>query len=134
MISVAPVAVLNLLVQAPAEGGGLSYMELWQSMGLFAKSIVVVMLIMSLWYWTISISKFMQLRKSQRETRKFAPEFSRYLQEEQLDTAIALAEKNKKSHVARVLGEALQEVKPLLRDRATITAADINSAERAVER
>jgi biopolymer transport protein ExbB/biopolymer transport protein TolQ len=33
-----------------------------------------------------------------------------------------------------VLGEALSEVKPLLRDRATITAADINSAERAVER
>ena len=33
-----------------------------------------------------------------------------------------------------MLGEALAEVKPLLRDRATITAADINSAERAVER
>ena len=28
----------------------------------------------------------------------------------------------------------MAEVKPLLRDRATITAADINSAERAVER
>jgi len=40
----------------------------------------------------------------------------------------------KKSHVSRVLGEALLEVKPLLRDRATITAGDINSAERAVER
>src|SRR3989442_3537024 len=37
-------------------------------------------------------------------------------------------------HVARVVGEALSEVKPLLRDRATITAADINSVERAVER
>jgi len=36
--------------------------------------------------------------------------------------------------VARVVGEALSEVKPLLRDRATITAADINSVERAVER
>jgi biopolymer transport protein ExbB/biopolymer transport protein TolQ len=36
--------------------------------------------------------------------------------------------------VARVLGGALGEVKPLLRDRATITAADINSAERAIER
>jgi biopolymer transport protein ExbB/TolQ len=36
--------------------------------------------------------------------------------------------------VARVLGQALAEVKPLIRDRATITAADINSAERAIER
>src|SRR5712692_6312119 len=107
----------------------MSYLELWQSMGLFAKSIVVVMLIMSLWYWTITFTKWWYLRKSQKQTAKFAPEFSRFLQEEQLDGAIALAEKNKISHVARVLGEALAEVKPLLRDRATITAA-----ERAVER
>src|SRR5213596_24334 len=112
----------------------MSYAELWSSMHMFAKGIVLVMFIMSAWSWAVSISKQLYLRKSQKETRKFAPEFSRYLQEEQLDGAIALAEKNKKSHVARVLGEALSEVKPLLRDRATITAADINSAERAVER
>src|SRR6266481_6429710 len=101
----------------------MSYAELWSSMGLFAKGIVVVMFVMSAWSWAVSISKQLYLRKSQKETRKFAPEFSRYLQEEQLDGAIALAEKNKKSHVARVLGEALAEVKPLLRDRAIITTA-----------
>src|SRR6266699_2523071 len=112
----------------------MSYGDLWLSMGKFAKGIVVVMFFMSAWSWAVSISKYIYLRKSKKETRRFAPEFSRYLQEEQLDGAIALAEKNKKSHVARVLGEALAEVKPLLRDRATITAADINSAERAVER
>jgi len=100
----------------------MSYAELWASMGPFAKGIVIVMFFMSAWSWAVSISKFIYLRKSKKETRKFAPEFSRYLQEEQLDGAIALAEKNKKSHVARVLGEALAEVKPLLRDRATITA------------
>src|SRR5947209_18933796 len=112
----------------------MSYAELWSSMGPFAKGIVIVMFIMSAWSWAVSISKQIYRRKSQKETRKFAPEFSRYLQEEQLDGAIALAEKNKKSHVARVLGEALSEVKPLLRDRATLHAADINSAEAAVRR
>ena len=114
----------------------LSLLELWQSMGNFAKGIVFVMAIMSLWSWAITFAKWWFLRTSQRATVKFAPEFSRSLQEEQLDAAIHLAEKKeyKKSHVARVLGEALQEIKPLLRDRATITAGDINSAERAVER
>src|SRR3982074_2976057 len=112
----------------------MSYAELWSSMGPFAKGIVVVMFIMSAWSWAVSISKFLYLRKSQKETAKFAPEFSRFLQEEQLDGAIRLAEKQKKSHVARVIGEALSEVKPLWRARATITAADINSVERAVER
>ena len=61
----------------------MSYAELWSSMGLFAKGIVVVMFVMSAWSWAVSISKWIYLRKSQKETRKFAPEFSRYLQEEQ---------------------------------------------------
>jgi biopolymer transport protein ExbB/biopolymer transport protein TolQ len=108
--------------------------HLWGTMGWFAKGVVIVMAIMSVWSLTVMIQKFFQFQRSQSETRKFAPQFSRAIQEENLDQAIALAEKNKKSHVSRVLGEALAEVKPLLRDRATITAADINSAERAVER
>src|SRR5438874_10566468 len=109
----------------------LSLYDLFVSMGPFAKFIVVVLFLMSLISWTSSFQKWWQLFRSQKETQKFAPEFSRFLQEEQLDGAIKLAEKQKRSHVARVVGEALSEVKPLLRDRATITAADINSVERA---
>ncbi len=112
----------------------LSLYDLFVSMGVFAKAIVIILLIMSIISWANAVQKWVQIFRSQRETRKFAPEFSRFLQEEQLDGAIRIAEKQKKSHVARVVGEALSEVKPLLRDRATITAADINSVERAVER
>ncbi len=111
-----------------------SLYELFASMGPFAKFIVLVLAVMSVISWANAIQKLVQIIRSERETRKFAPEFSRFLQEEQLDGAIKLAERQKKSHVARVVGEALSEVKPLLRDRATITAADINSVERAVER
>jgi biopolymer transport protein ExbB len=113
---------------------GVDILALWGHAGLFARGIVVVLLIMSFFSLTIALNKMWQIHKSAAATRKFASHFSRSIQEEQLDQAIALAEKNQGSHVARVLGGALQEVKPLLRDRATITAADINSAERAVER
>ena len=112
----------------------LSLLELWHSMGGFAKGIVVVLATMSLLMVTTGLGKWWRIRRSMKRTAKFAPEFARFLQEEQLDQAIALAEKEKVSHVARVLGEALAEVKPLLRDRATVTSADINAAERAVER
>jgi biopolymer transport protein ExbB len=94
----------------------LDLIHLWHSMGWFAKGVVFVMAFMSIWSLTVMITKFVQFQRTQRETRKFAPLFSRAIQEENLDQAISLAEK------------------PLLRDRATITAADINSAERAVER
>jgi len=112
----------------------LSLLALWNDAGTFARGIIVVLAIMSIASLTVAGQKWFRLRKSMKETRKFAPEFARFLQEEQLDQAIAVAEKQKVSHVARVLGEALVEIKPLLRDRSTVTAADINSAERAVER
>src|ERR1043166_5993822 len=113
---------------------GIDILELWRHAGPFARGIVFVLLAMSFFSLTIAITKLLMIQKSSSATRKFAPQFSRAIQEEQLDQAITLAEKNQGSHVANVLGGALQEVKPLLRDRATITAADINSAERAVER
>ena len=112
----------------------MSLMDLWSSMGPFAKGIVVMLFLMSVYSLGIAAAKWWRLRRSMKQTAKFAPEFARFLQEGQLDQAIALAEKQKVSHVARVLGEALVEVKPLLRDRATVSAADINSSERAVER
>jgi biopolymer transport protein ExbB/biopolymer transport protein TolQ len=111
-----------------------SLIDLWHQAGSFAKGIVIILGIMSVYSLTIVFQKLFKVKKSEAATRKFAPQFSRAIQEENLDQAIGLSEKNKDSHVSRVLGGALAEVKPLLRDRATITAADINSAERAVER
>ena len=111
----------------------LSLLDLWHSMGYFAKGLVYVLAIMSLYSLTIMIQKWWGLRKAQQETRKFAPEFSQFLEEDNLTEAIKLAEGYKKSHVARVLGGALSEIKPLILD-GSVTVADINSAERAVER
>ena len=112
----------------------LDLFHLWQQTGWFARGVIFVLAAMSIFSLTIVFTKLVQFFRSASATRKFAPEFSRAIQEEQLEQAIKLAETHKKSHVARVLGDALLEVKPLLRDRATITSADINSSERAVER
>jgi biopolymer transport protein ExbB/biopolymer transport protein TolQ len=111
----------------------MSLMELYQSMGWFAKGIVFTLLGMSAMAFTQLISKWWSMRKAQAETRKFAPEFSQFLEEDNLNEAIKLAEGYKKSHVARVLGGALSEIRPLIQD-GSVTVADINSAERAVER
>ncbi len=111
-----------------------SLLQLWNDAGTFARFIIILLLIMSVISLSVAAAKWWRFRRSRKATRRFAPEFARFLQEEQLDEAIDLAEKENVSHVARVLGQALAEVKPLIRDRATITAADINSAERAIER
>jgi biopolymer transport protein ExbB len=99
----------------------------------FAKGIWFTLAVMSLWSLTVAMGKWWNLRKAQKETLKFAPEFSQFLEEDNLTEAINLAQTYKKSHVARVLGGALDEVKPLILD-GSVTVSDINSAERAVER
>ena len=111
----------------------MSMIELWQSMGPFAKGIVYTLMIMSVWSLSIMVQKWWYLRSAQAQTRKFAPEFSQFLEEDNLTEAINLAEGYKKSHVAKVLGGALAEIKPLIQD-GSVTVSDINSAERAVER
>ena len=111
----------------------LSLVELYHSMGGFAKGIVYTLAIMSMYSLTIMFQKWWYLRTAQKETLKFAPEFSQFLEEDNLTEAINLAVGYKKSHVARVLGNALSEIKPLIAD-GSVTVADINSAERAIER
>jgi biopolymer transport protein ExbB/biopolymer transport protein TolQ len=108
-------------------------MELYESMGLFAKGIVYTLFAMSIWSLTVMFGKWWSLRAAKAETLKFAPEFSQFLEEDNLGEAIKLAETYKKSHVARVLGGALGEIRPLIQD-GSVTVSDINTAERAVER
>jgi biopolymer transport protein ExbB len=107
--------------------------SLWHEMGWFAKGVVYTLFIMSAYATTVTIQKWWSMRKAQNETKKFAPEFSQFLEEDNLTEAINLAEGYKKSHVARVLGGALSEVRPLIQD-GSVTVSDINSAERAIER
>ena len=112
----------------------LSLLTLWDDAGGFSRGIILVRALMSVYSFTVGGAQWWRFYRSQAQTKKFAPEFARFLEEEQLDAAIELAVVQKRSHVARVLGEALAEVKPLLIDKSTVTSADINAAERAVER
>ena len=111
----------------------LNFQVIWEHTPFFGKFLWAVLLFMSVWSLSVAIAKWWNLRKAQRETIKFAPEFSQFLEEDNLTEAIKLAEGYKKSHVARVLGGALGEVKPLIMD-GSVTVSDINTAERAVER
>lgn len=111
----------------------LSLLDLYNQMAGFARGIVFVLAAMSIWSLSVTFKKWWELRKAQAETRRFAPEFSQFLEEDNLTEAINLSEKYKKSHVARVLGGSLGEVKALIHD-GSVSVSDINSVERAVER
>ena len=51
---------------------GVDLIHLWAQMGWFAKGIVFVMAIMSVYSLTIVITKLIQIKRSEDETRRFA--------------------------------------------------------------
>ena len=111
----------------------MSLTELWGHMGWFARGIVFVLILMSVISLSIAVAKWFRFRKMAATTRTFAPQFSEALEQERIQDALDLTDQYKSSHVARVLGESLREVAPLLKDQRVASAA-INSAERSIDR
>ena len=90
----------------------------------FAKGIWFVLAVMSLWSLTVAFGKWWNLRKAQKETLKFAPEFSQFLEEDNLSEAINLAQSYKKSHVERNM---LVEIVSLKRGLAVLATVGSTS-------
>ena len=111
----------------------MSLAGMWAQMGWFARFIIFALIIMSILSLTVAFFKWKRMRVMATATRTFAPLFSKALEDENISGALELTEKHKASHVARVLGESLREVAPLLND-PRVAGAAITSAERSVER
>jgi biopolymer transport protein ExbB len=107
--------------------------KIWADTGYVNRGIVILLILMSVASLWVAIWKWMQFRKMANATRQFAPAFSSALESENIPEALALADQYPNSHVARVLGESLREVAPLLNDPRAAGAA-IVSCERSVER
>jgi biopolymer transport protein ExbB len=112
---------------------GMSLTELWDSMGWFARGIAFTLIGMSIISLSVAAAKLLRFRRMTAATREFAPKFSEALEQDNIPEALTLTEQYQKSHVARVLGESLREVAPLL-DDSRVAGAAITSAERSVER
>ena len=111
----------------------MSLTDLWMHMGWFARGVAFTLVFMSVISLSVAAAKLLRFRRAAIATRAFAPQFSEALQQNDVDGAVALTEAHSKSHVARVLGESLKEVAPLLTD-PRVAGAAISSAERSIER
>ena len=111
----------------------MSLTDLWAHMGWFAKGIAFTLILMSIISVSVAVTKWFRFRRMARATAAFAPQFSTALEVGDVAGALALTDQYQKSHVARVLGESLREVAPLL-DNPDVAGAAITSAERSIER
>ena len=82
--------------------------SLWKQMGILAKIVVIILFIMSGWSIGVMIDRAMAFSAARKQSRAFAPAVAGALREGKIDEAIKVAERNKKSHLAKVVTAGLR--------------------------
>jgi biopolymer transport protein ExbB/biopolymer transport protein TolQ len=122
-------AVLLLQEAAP----GWDFRHLWTQMGGFAKGVVIIMFLMSAWSIGVMIDRVMAFNAARKQSRQFAPAVAGALREGKLDEAIKVADRYKKSHLAKVVVAGLQEFQAH-QGATQISGEEIEASRRALER
>ena len=108
-------------------------MRLWGDMQWPARSVVVILGLMSAWSIGVMIDRWMAYRAARKQSLQFAPMVAGALRQGNLDEAIRVAERSKKSHLARVVTSGLLEFRGL-GAAAKIEEDQIAAGQRALER
>src|SRR4051812_2838758 len=108
-------------------------LSLWRSMGLVAKGVVIILFIMSGWSIGVMIDRWMAFSAARKQSRAFAPQVAGALREGKIDEAIKIAERNKKSHLAKVVTAGLQEFRAH-GESSELPGETIEASKRALER
>src|ERR1700757_5066564 len=108
--------------------------SLWKQMGILAKIVVVILFIMSGWSIGVMIDRAMAFSAARKQSRAFAPAVAGALREGKIDEAIKVAERNKKSHLAKVVTAGLMEFKAHQDSPGEIPGETIEASKRALER
>jgi biopolymer transport protein ExbB/TolQ len=112
---------------------GFGPMDLWAHMGWTARSVVIVLFIMSIWSLAVIIDRAIYFGAARKQSREFAPRVAGALREGKLDEAVKVADRTKKSHLAEVVTAGLQEFRSYGSGGA-ISEDQIESSRRALER
>lgn len=93
------------------EAGAVSFdlRSMWNQMGWMAKAVVIILFIMSAWSIGVMIDRLIVYNAARKQSRLFAPAVAGALREGKLDEAIKIADRYKKSHLAKVVVAGLQE-------------------------
>ncbi len=107
--------------------------SLWKQMGWMAKVVVIILFIMSGWSIGVMIDRWMAFSAARKQSRQFAPAVAGALREGKMDEAVKVAERHKKSHLAKVVTAGLQEFRAH-GESADIPGEQIEASKRALER
>src|SRR2546429_2808074 len=125
-------ATLNLFSALLLQGAQWDIRGLFESMTLLVKVVVFILFILSVYSFGVMIDRALMYSAARKQSRVFVQQVAGALKEGKLDEAIAIAERNKKSHIAKVVATGLSEFQSASQQ---VSDSDvIDAAKRGLER
>src|SRR5580692_10399159 len=122
-----------LLQEGGASPIGWDPRSLWAQMGPLAKLVVILLFLMSALSIGVMIDRLLAYSAARKQSRAFAPAVAGALREGKLDEAVKIADRYKKSHLAKVVVAGLQEFQAHQMSNE-ISGEEIEASQRALER
>ena len=122
-----------LLLQEAAPAISMDPRAMWAQMGWMARLVVIILFVMSAWSIGVMIDRLIAFNAAYKQSRLFAPAVAGALREGKLDEAIKIADRYKKSHLAKVVVAGLQEFRAHQMS-SEISGETIDASRRALER
>ncbi|MGA1997480.1 MAG: MotA/TolQ/ExbB proton channel family protein [Bryobacteraceae bacterium] len=124
---------MSLFLLQEGEAVGWDPVHLWNQMGVPAKLVVILLFIMSAYSIGVMIDRALAYSAAKKQSRQFAPLVAGALREGKLDEAIKIADRYKKSHLAKVVVAGLQEFQAH-QVSTEIPGEEIEASRRALDR
>jgi biopolymer transport protein ExbB/biopolymer transport protein TolQ len=115
----------------------MNLIEMWQQMGIPAKAIGVILIIMSMISFGVAIERIYTFIQARKQSKLYAPQVAKHLKEGRLKDAIAISSsKNYRySHLAKVVLAGLQEYQFQQESGANLSREDlVDTVRRAIQR
>lgn len=112
-------------------------MHMWAQMGMVAKGIGVILIIMSMISFGVAIERIYTFWQARKQSKLYAPQVAKHLKDGRLKDAIAISSsKNYRySHLAKVVLAGLQEYQFQQESGASLSREDlVDTVRRAIQR
>src|SRR5437660_6953404 len=113
----------------------MSLQSLWAQMSWIAKTVVIVLLIMSIYSIWVMVERFLTFQKAKNQSLKLLGALSNVLTKGDYQQAIDVTKKYKQSHLAKVISAGLLEFEAARRDkRFTDPEVPVEAARQGMDR
>src|SRR5258708_19949636 len=98
-----------ILFRQSTTGSSWDLRSMWSQMSALPRTVVVILFVLSIYSFGVMIDRALMYSAARKQSRVFVQQVAGALKDGKLDEAMAIAERNQKSPIAKVVATGLSE-------------------------